>query len=62
MPTPAPVVRVGGEIKEPTKLKSVAPVYPDAAKQAGVQGIVVLECTISPELNGSKAAAERLPR
>ena len=47
-PPPAPVVRVGGPIKEPTKIKSVAPVYPDAAKQAGVQGVVILECTISP--------------
>ena len=46
-----PVQRVGGEIKEPTKLKNVPPVYPDAAKQARVQGIVVLECTISPRGN-----------
>jgi len=47
-PPPAQVVHVGGEIKEPTKLKSVAPVYPEAAKQARVQGVVILECTISP--------------
>jgi protein TonB len=47
-PTQTNVVRVGGEIKEPTKLKNVAPVYPDAAKQARVQGVVILECTIGP--------------
>jgi protein TonB len=49
---PPPVVqavRVGGQIKEPKKLKNVAPVYPDIAKQARVQGVVILECTISPQ-------------
>ncbi len=49
---PPPVVqavRVGGNIKEPTKIKNVAPIYPDIAKQARVQGIVILECTISPQ-------------
>jgi protein TonB len=50
-PTPPPVqaVRVGGNIKEPTKIKNVSPIYPDIAKQARVQGIVILECTISPQ-------------
>jgi len=42
-------VRVGGEIKEPRKLKSVNPVYPETAKEARIQGVVVLECLISPE-------------
>ena len=49
-PPPAlQAVRVGGQIKEPKKLKNVAPVYPDIAKQARVQGVVILECTISPQ-------------
>jgi protein TonB len=48
-PPPVQAVRVGGNIKEPTKIKNVAPVYPDIAKQARVQGIVILECTISPQ-------------
>ena len=49
-PPPAQqAVRVGGQIKEPKKLKTVAPVYPDIAKQARVQGVVILECTISPQ-------------
>jgi TonB family protein len=39
-------VRVGGSILEPRKLKNVSPVYPAMAKQARVQGIVILECTI----------------
>jgi protein TonB len=40
---------VGGQIKEPKKLKNVPPVYPDIARQARVQGVVILECTISPQ-------------
>lgn len=48
-PPPQAAVRVGGQIKEPKKLKNVAPAYPDIAKQARVQGVVILECTISPQ-------------
>ena len=48
-PPPPQAVRVGGQIKEPKKLKNVAPEYPDIAKQARVQGVVILECTISPQ-------------
>jgi protein TonB len=47
-PPPAGAVRVGGTIAEPTKLRHVNPVYPDIAKQARVQGVVILEATISP--------------
>ena len=47
-PPPQQAVRVGGQIKEPKKLKDVKPIYPDIAKQARVQGVVILECTISP--------------
>ncbi len=48
-PPPVQAVRVGGQIKEPKKLKHVPPVYPDIAKQARVQGVVILESTISPQ-------------
>jgi periplasmic protein TonB len=45
-PPPSEPVRVGGNIKEPKKLRNIPPVYPDVAKQARVQGVVVLEATI----------------
>lgn len=48
-PPPQQPVRVGGQIKEPKKLKNVPPVYPAIATQARVQGVVILECTISPQ-------------
>ncbi len=44
-------VRVGGNIREPRKVRHVNPVYPEIAKQARVQGIVVLQCLITPEGN-----------
>jgi periplasmic protein TonB len=52
-PPPPPTVpkgpvRVGGQIKEPSKVNNVPPLYPDIAKQARVQGVVVLEAVISP--------------
>jgi TonB family protein len=46
---PSGPVRIGGEIREPRKLKSVNPTYPAIARQARVQGIVILECTISAQ-------------
>jgi protein TonB len=36
------------ENKEPIKLKNVAPIYPDIAVRANIQGNVILECTVSP--------------
>jgi len=42
-------VRVGGQIREPRRLHHVSPAYPDIAKQARVQGIVILECEITAE-------------
>jgi TonB family protein len=41
--------RVGGEIREPLKLKDVRPVYPSEAKRARIQGVVILECLITPQ-------------
>jgi protein TonB len=40
-------VRVGGQIKPPKKVRSAEPVYPAMAREARVQGVVILEATIS---------------
>lgn len=54
--TPAPPppsgqqpVRVGSQIRTPTKVVHVDPVKPDRAVQAGVSGMVVLEATIGTD-------------
>lgn len=44
----SPTLRVGGAIKEPRKLKNVAPVYPDVAARGMVEGVVILEIAIQP--------------
>ena len=41
-------MRVGGNIKPPTKTKHVAPVDPAIAQSARVQGVVIIEATIGP--------------
>jgi len=40
-------VRVGGNVTAPTQIRKVNPVYPEEARTAGVQGVVILEATIS---------------
>jgi protein TonB len=45
-PPPQAPVRVGGNIKPPTKTKDVLPIYPPIAQSARVSGVVIIEATI----------------
>jgi protein TonB len=51
LPVPAPPVpkaplRVGGNIKPPRMISSVLPAYPSIARQAGVEGNVVIDTVV----------------
>jgi len=48
-PPPQAPIRVGGEIKEPKKVKDVPPTYPPFAVKAKVQGIVYLDAVIGKD-------------
>ena len=39
-------LRVGGNIGPPTKIRNVAPIYPPEAREAGVEGVVILELIV----------------
>lgn len=44
-------MRVGGEVKEPIEISRVKPQYPEAARKARMQGVVILEAIITKEGN-----------
>lgn len=46
---PPNAVRVGGDIKAPTKVKDVKPVYPAEAKEAGIDGVVILDILVGED-------------
>jgi TonB family protein len=54
-PTDDGALRVGGQIKAPQKVVHVAPVYPQEAQDAKVQGVVIIEAKIGAD--GSVAEA-----
>jgi protein TonB len=45
-PPPSAPIRVGGNIKQPARIKNVNPVYPAIAQSARVQGVVIVEAII----------------
>lgn len=60
-PPPAParvaVVRVGGDVKPPRLLSEVKPIYPILAREAKVQGQVIIFAVIDPQGNVVSAHA-----
>ena len=48
-PPPITPLRVGGEVKEPRKIKNVAPEYPPLAQRARISGIVVIDAVIGAD-------------
>jgi protein TonB len=52
-------LRIGGQIKPPTRIKDVKPVYPQIAQSAHVQGAVTIEATIGPDGKVSEAKIVR---
>lgn len=42
-------LRVGGNIKPPTKIRDVRPIYPELALDAGASGVVILEALIDAQ-------------
>jgi TonB family protein len=47
LPEPGTPVRIGGNVREPKKLRHVEPVYPAAALAAGAEGDVIIEAVIA---------------
>jgi TonB family protein len=58
-PPPNAPVRVGGNIRTPTRIQDAEPVMPAVAQQAGVSGVVVLEIIVGPDGNVTSAKVLR---
>jgi TonB family protein len=52
-------IRIGGQIKPPTKIKDVTPIYPAIAQSARVSGVVTIEATIGPDGKVTEAKVVR---
>ncbi len=48
-PKPEPPTRLPPSVRQPVKIADVLPIYPDGAKNARVQGVVILEAVISSD-------------
>ena len=46
-PEPTGPFRIGSDLERPTRTNNVAPIYPQAAQDAGIEGVVILETVIS---------------
>jgi protein TonB len=58
-PTTTGAIRVGGAIRQPSKIKDVKAVYPAIAQSARVQGVVIIEATIDAAGNVGDARVLR---
>ena len=56
---PAGAVRVGGNIRPPTRTHFAEPIYPQAARAAAVQGVVILELVVGADGGVSNARVLR---
>jgi TonB family protein len=52
-------VRIGGDVQAPVKTRNVSPVYPTEAREARVQGIVIVEARIGEDGRVTKARVLR---
>ncbi|MGE5125636.1 MAG: energy transducer TonB [Betaproteobacteria bacterium] len=50
-PPPAKVVRIGGQIAQPKRIRYVEPVYPDLAKASRVSALLILEAEVDTRGN-----------
>lgn len=57
-----PAVRVGGKVKPPRKVKDAKPVYPESAREAHIQGVVILEITVGTDGKVKKVKVVRSMR
>jgi TonB family protein len=58
-PVELSLVRVGGDIRPPKKVKHVSPIYPDAARYAHIEGDVKLQAVIDAEGNVTRVTITR---
>ena len=58
---PPKPLRVGGDVSKPIKIKHVEPVYPELARKARIEGVVILEAIIDENGNLVNARVLRSP-